>query len=460
MKRICLVLAAALSLAENSAGATRPHYGGTLRFEVRGSLSSFEIVSDMNRGRALLRDLLLGAVCDRLVTVDDNGNPRPSLATAWRSDREGRAWYFTIRSGIMLQNGTPLTSAVAAAALAAQNPAWRIQASGTNLTIESDTPVFDMPYEMAASRNSVCVAGSDGRWIGSGPFQIGDFKAAQYVDLQSFDDSWQGRPFLDRIHILMGRSLSDQVSDFQLARTDAIEADPSEPRPTSTSLALFTRPIELIALVFNANHRSASDPRVRTALAKAIDRNSIYSVLLRRQGESSAALLPEWISGYAHLFNAAQDLGTAVRLRNQVQPLVPLSFAYDGSDDLLRLIGDRIAVNAQQAGITLLPRSESPLFRGFDADGRLVRLRLESSDAAAALKSLGEVLDNSGLEQAGSGGAADNLYTLESDALKDYSIIPLAQIPEAFVLAPAVHDWKINLAGNVDLGSVWIEATK
>jgi len=149
-----------------------------------------------------------------------------------------------------------------------------------------------------------------------------------------------------------------------------------------------------------------------------------------------------------------------VRLRNQLQPLAPLSLAYDGGDDLVRLIGDRIAVNAQQAGITVEPRPESPLFRSFDADGRLVRLRIESSDTAAALKSLGETLDNAGLQQAGSAGEADNLYSFESDALKDGSIIPIAQIPEAFMLAPAVHDWNINLPGNVDLGSVWIEATK
>jgi ABC-type oligopeptide transport system substrate-binding subunit len=317
-----------------------------------------------------------------------------------------------------------------------------------------------MLYEVAESRNSVCIAGNDGRWIGSGPFQISDFRPGQYVDLRSFDESWQGRPFLDRIHILMARPLPDQVNNFQVGRADVIEGDPTQPRPTSTSSAMFSRPIELIAMVFNANHPAVADPRIRGAIVRAIDRNSIYSVLLRRQGELSAALVPEWISGYAHLFNTAQDLGAAMRLRNQVQSLAALSLAYDGSDDLARLIGERISLNVRDAGIALQARPESPMFRSFDADVRLVRLRIESSDTAAALRSIGDTLDNPALQQAGSAAAADNLYAVESDALKDYSIVPIAQIPEAFVLSPAVHDWKSGLSGDVDLGSLWIEASK
>ena len=460
MKRICLLLAAVLSCAEISSAATRPHYGGTLRVEMRGSLSSLEVVSDVNASRSLLRGLLLRSVCDRLVTIDDNGNPRPSLAITWRSDRDGRAWHFTLRDGVAMQNGTPLTAQTAASVIAAQNASWRVQAAGRDVIIESDAPVSDMPYELAESRNSVCVAGTDGRLSGSGPFQMVDFRPGQYVDLQSFDDSWQGRPFLDRIHILMGRALADQVNDFQLGRADLIEGDPTQPRPTATSVAMFTRPIEVIALVFNLNHPSVSDARIRTSIARSIDRSSIYSVLLRRQGELSGALLPEWISGYAHLFQTAQDLGTAARLRNQVQGLGTLSLAYDGTDDLARLIADRIALNAQQADIRLPVRPESPMFRSFDADARLVRLRIESCDTTAALRSLGDILNNSALQQAGAAPAADNFYTAESDALKDSAIIPIAQIPEAFVLSPAVHDGKMTLPGDFDLASLWIEATK
>src|SRR5690348_14744858 len=97
MKRTFLLLVAALSLAPGIWAATRPRFGGTLRVETRGAISSFDITDDPNAARALLRDLILTNVCDRLVTLNANGDPLPSLATSWRSDPDGRSWHFILR---------------------------------------------------------------------------------------------------------------------------------------------------------------------------------------------------------------------------------------------------------------------------------------------------------------------------------------------------------------------------
>lgn len=460
MKRICLLLAATISLAGFCFAATRPHYGGALRLEMRGTFSSFDIGPDTNANRTRVRDIVLRNVCDRLTVLDQTGTPQPSLATAWRVEGEGRTWFFTLRDAIPMHNGIAMTPQTVIAALTAQNPNWHFQISGKDLRIDIDPPIPGMPFELAESRNSICVAGVDGRWIGSGPFQISDFRPGQYLELQAFDDSWHGRAFLDRVRVQMSKSLADQVNDFQLLRADAIESDPTQPRPTNSSTGIFSRPVEIIALAFTPNHPAASDLRIREALARSIDRNSIFTVLLRRQGELSAALLPEWISGYAHLFNSAQDLGTAVRLRNQAAALSTLSLVYDGADDLARLIAERVALNARDVGITLQPRPESPMFRSFDADVRLVRLRIESPDAASALASIGDALDNATLERARSATNADQLFAVENDALKDFSIIPIAHLPESFSVTPAVHDWMLGIAGSIDLGNLWLEAPR
>ena len=76
-------------------------------------------------------------------------------------------------------------------------------------------------------------------------------------------------------------------------------------------------------------------------------------MLLHKQGQPSAALLPQWVSGYDHLFKGVQDLALARQLRNPLGSLVPLSLAFDAGDDLARLIAERVALNAQAAGITL-----------------------------------------------------------------------------------------------------------
>lgn len=458
MKHTFLLLVAALSLAQGIWAATRPRFGGTLRVETRGAISSFDITDDPNAARALLRDLILSNVCDRLVTLNANGDPLPSLATSWRSERDGRSWYFMLRD-VPLQSGTTLTAQMVVTALSAQNPDWHAHANGNELVIQSDIPLPNILYQLAESHNSVCLVGTNGEWIGSGPFQIGDFQPGQQIELRAFDDAWQGRPFLDRVRIQMGRSFADQAADLQTERADLVETDPTQPR-TGPGVPSFTEPLGLVALAFTPNRPTTADPGAREALARSLDRNSIYSVLLHRQGQPSAALLPAWISGYDHLFKGVQDLSLARQLRNPLGSLMPLTLAFDASDDLARLIAERVSLNAQAAGITLQPRPETPSFRGFNADVRLVRLRLESPEAGAALTRIGSILNLATLQKAQTAATAELMYAVESDALKDYSVIPIAHIPEAYNRAPVVHDWSMTRWGEVKLADLWIEATK
>ena len=460
MTRIFLLLAAALSVVPTAWAATRPHFGGTLRVETRAAISSFEITDDSVAARAQLRDLVLSNVCDRLFRLNANGDPEPSLATSWRSERDGRSWSFTLKDGILLHNRDMLTPQVVITALAAQNPDWHARATGNELQIQSDVAVPDILYQLAEPHNSICVAGDNGQWIGSGPFQIGSFQAGQQIELRAFDECWQGRPFVDRVRIQMGRSFADQAADLQTERADLVESDPAQPHLAGTSLLSVTEPLELIALAFTPNHPANADPGLREGLARALDRNSIFSVLLHKQGQASAAFLPEWISGYDHLFKGSQDVALARQLRNPLGSLMLLSLAFDSTDDLARLVADRVALNAQSAGITLQPRAETPSFRGFNADVRLVRIRLESPEGGAALTRIGSILNSAKLQKAQTATTAQALYAAEADALNDYSIIPIAHVPEEYTRAAIVHDWSITPWGELRLGDLWIEGSK
>src|SRR5207248_371480 len=122
---------------------------------------------------------------------------------------------------------------------------------------------------------------------------------------------------------------------------------------------------------------------LREALALAIDRTAIHNVLLQRQGLITGALLPQWLSGYAFLFPSAMDLPRARQLVADVPPADrTLPLAYDPADPQARILADRIAVNARDAGITLQvtnqPRQEL----------RLIRARVDSVDGALALNEL------------------------------------------------------------------------
>ena len=110
---------------------------------------------------------------------------------------------------------------------------------------------------------------------------------------------------MDAVEIEFGKSLRDQAIALELDKTDVIEAAPqaasgSQRHSTSSSLSL---PVELLALVFSANSK-AQDPRLREALALAIDRKPIQSVLLKGAGEPAASILPNWMTGYSAVFSA------------------------------------------------------------------------------------------------------------------------------------------------------------
>src|SRR5713226_3409846 len=103
--------AVSLLLAVPLGGATRPHYGGTLRVVWRARLNALDIrqwPSDLSEAAAMERAAML--VFDRLVRLDENGAPEPELASAWRHDAGSRRWIFRLRPGVEFSDGTPLTA--------------------------------------------------------------------------------------------------------------------------------------------------------------------------------------------------------------------------------------------------------------------------------------------------------------------------------------------------------------
>lgn len=52
----------------------------------------------------------LGALYNRVVKLDHDGETVPDLATEWSANADATAWTFTLRSGVRFHNGQPLTS--------------------------------------------------------------------------------------------------------------------------------------------------------------------------------------------------------------------------------------------------------------------------------------------------------------------------------------------------------------
>ena len=441
-------LAASLLLACLAVhAATRPRYGGTLRIELRVSPNSLD-PADRNSA-AYLTSLLF----DELVGVSNDGSPAPRLARAWQHTDDFKHWRFSLRPGLKLDDGSPLTAGAVASALQTTAPDLRVKAAADDIVIDSDSPRPSLAAELALPRHAIAIRRPDGGFAASGPFRVASFQSGRHAELRANDFCWAGRPFLDTIQIDFNKNLREQALDFDLGKADAVEVSPDQIRRLAQDgrRVAASAPTDLLALAFDPHHAAAGDARLRQGIALAIDRAAIQSVLLQRQGEVSGALLPQWISGYAFLFPTAVDLTTARQLRNQVAAFAPLTLAYDPSDPLSRAIAERIAVNARDINVTVQPVANGT------ADMSLVRVALDSPSGAGALANVAASLD---LGAVAAPTAPDQLYASERDLLAPAQIIPLLHIPEAFVLGPRVRNWTEPPAGGFPLADVWVEGER
>jgi peptide/nickel transport system substrate-binding protein len=252
-----------------------------------------------------------------------------------------------------------------------------------------------------------------------------------------------GRPFVDSVEIQLARPLRDQSVDLELGKADIVEMGPNEIRRQQARRKISqSQPVRVVALVFN---RRVEDVRLREALALAVDRAAIHTVLLQRQGEVSGALLPQWLSGYAFLFPAASDLARARALAAGAHSLT-LSL----SDPGLRAIADRIALNARDAGITvsIAPQASA-------ADIHLMETRIATADPSRALTALAAAF---GLPTPPRADTPDALYAAEHSLLEGFRVVPLFHLPDVYGISPRVKGGSgITPLGEWRFGDLWIE---
>jgi peptide/nickel transport system substrate-binding protein len=271
-------------------------------------------------------------------------------------------------------------------------------------------------------------------------FRITRWEAGRRATFESTESAPGGRPFLDGIEITMGRPLRDQSIDLELGKADVVELGPAELRRQAPGRKVWSSaPVRVLALVFGAR---VDDARVREALALAVDRSAIQMVLLQRQGEVSAALLPQWLSGFAFVYPTATDL---VRARSLAAGARPLTLAVD--DPSLRPIAERIALNARDAGLTLAI--------GQGGDVRLTELRVASLDPARALAAMAVEL---GLPEPGRADSPEALCSAERALLEGHRVIPLIHLPDVYGAGPRVHGAPgITPLGEWRFENLWLE---
>jgi ABC-type oligopeptide transport system substrate-binding subunit len=262
--------------------------------------------------------------------------------------------------------------------------------------------------------------------VGAG-FTIARWDAGRRAVYEADENAVGGRPFLDGVEILLGRALRDQASDLDLGKADVVELGPNELRRQPAGRRVWSSsPVRVLALVFSPRF---DDVRAREALALAVDRSAIHSVLLQRQGEASGALLPQWLSGYAFLFPATADLARARQLAGGARAIT-----LGVSDAAARPIAERIALNARDAGLSI---SVTP--QPANADVVLVELRITATDPLKALAEIAAALGSPIAQRDLPPNASpEQMYAAERSLLEGFRVIPLIHLPDIYGVSPRV----------------------
>lgn len=279
-------------------------------------------------------------------------------------------------------------------------------------------------------------------------FSITRWEAGRRAAYGANENAPGGRPFLDEVQVELARPPRDQAIDLDVGKAEMIEIPPSEARRQPAGRRTWvSQPVRVLLLEFGAR---VDDPRAREALALAVDRTAIFNVLLQRQGEISGALLPQWLSGYAFVFNVASDAAKARELAAAI-PAPARSFSIGVEDASLRPIAERIALNARDAGLAV---SFAP--QAGAADVRLLEVRIATADPARALAAaatmLGLAVPPSRLD------SPSALYNAERDLLDGFRVVPLFHLADVYGAAARVKGGPgISPLGEWRLENVWLE---
>jgi peptide/nickel transport system substrate-binding protein len=477
--------------------STSPSYGGTLRVELHDLTASMD-PREWRTGTTAtaVNEKLVALVFDRLVTLDNCGRFQPQLATEWSHDAAFKKWQFTLRSNVKFSDGTLLNAADVAAAL---QPlllnGQQITASGNSVVVQSTVTMPDLLEELASGRFVVYRVQPNGTLMGTGPFLVAETgmegrqpprsaaavkdsevasaangaSGTMHLHFRANEETWSGRPFLDAIEVTLGVPPLRQLFDLQLGKADLVELSPDlVRRAAQENLRVWaSAPVTLYGLRFDDAQPASADARLREALALSLDRHTMANVLLQKQAEPAAALLPQWLSGYAFLFTMGQDIERAKEIRAALPAAgkEPLRLRVDASGDLAKLLGERVAVNTRQAAIPLQVVNR-PVSRGGSAAANsndttagvhLFAWHYSSLSSRVELESFVSTL-NLG-ESSGSAVSStdpEQLYAWERKLLEERRVLPLVVLPEYVGLGLNVRDWMPARWGEWHLADVWL----
>jgi peptide/nickel transport system substrate-binding protein len=378
-----LLTFALASLAACSPSAKAPH---TLTFLIESSPNNL----DLRQGTDAQSERVGELIYDPLVRKDAHFTLQPWLATSWQRP-DPLTWIFHLRPNVRFHDNRLLTSADVAWSIRSMSDGTLITAKGGSfksisaidtpdpltLIVHTRAPLASLLFNLSDGLFGVVEAGAardEGLHpIGTGPFRFVSQVQDKEVLLDRNPTYWANpvSPTLAHIRfevvpdtitaaLEMKKGSADVESN--LLTMDMVHALSNQP-----NLRVDTGPgARVDYLNFNVQDPSLRDPRVRQAIACAIDKAALIAALWRNQAHPADTLLPpsHWaaapstdLAQYPHNIPRALQLLDAAGLhpdKNGIRLHLTLKTS---TDETTRLEAQAMQAELRDAGIDLTLRS-------------------------------------------------------------------------------------------------------
>ncbi|WP_343633303.1 ABC transporter substrate-binding protein [Roseateles sp.] len=443
-------------------------------------------------------ELVYGNVFEGLLTLGEDGQPKPGLASAWEVLDDGLRYRFQLRAGVRFHDGTPFDAAVAKFALdrarAPDSPNPQRTALSAIERVDVIAPLMlelrlrqrsgRLPVALAAAAAVMVAPGSADTNrtapVGTGPWRFDSWRRGDSVLLRRNDAYWGPPAPLERLRF---RFIPDPTAAYAALMAGDIDLFPNFPSPENLAQFRADRrfAVEIgssegeTLLAFNHRQPLLAQLAVRRAISHAIDRRALIDGAMFGYGEPIGSHFPPRNAAYLDLTGAsAYDPALARRLLAEagVKPadvaplrmkLPPTFFARRCGEILaaqLAAIGLRVEIqNLEWAqwldqvytrhdfDLTVIVHAEAQDFDIYGREGYYFGYR--SPAYQALLKQLDATADPTAQREL--------LQALQRRLSEDAANGFLFQYPRLLVRRAGLHGLTTSGVGNIELGGVYFD---
>lgn len=247
---------------------------------------------------APIAEVVYGNLFEGLVTLSEDGEPRPRLAERWDIAADGLGIRFHLRAGVRFHDGTPFDATVAkftldrARATGSANP-QRSLLDAIDAITAPDPLTLDIHLkrrdgDLLQSLGSAAfvvvapgsVATNPTAPVGTGPWRFVRWQRGNSIELARFDGYWGAKA---RLEALSYRFIADPSAAYAAVMAGDIDLFANFPAPEHLAQIKADRRFTLqvgisegeTLLAMNHRHAPLNQLAVRRAIALAIDRQAL-----------------------------------------------------------------------------------------------------------------------------------------------------------------------------------------